>query len=273
MVDYVSTAGPSYSADPGLNLYDLRVSSGNNVDNAIKQMGKSPNVEFMFGVRRATVMSPSDNVAVNNANSLMFVNPEANGYFYPNEYQFTRPKYDFQTSHDTRSVSIRTGVDMKRSHSIHTFGSRNAHNPLNQILSNRYISNISGPMRPCSTVMRRSTVHRISETEDLYVPRESWLTSIYTKLPKSKTFCRFQLELLNLPLFASVGRFLEESATTNDCKAMLDRNSFLYALFKQFVPNNRIPVNKLSKYLHRLHKYEILATIEFNVSLPKTNYK
>ncbi len=129
-----------------------------------------------------------------------------------------------------------------------------------------------------------------SEASDYFVPRESWLTSLYVKMPKSKSFVRLQLELLNLPFFASVGRFLEDTCsvgarssskgrhhhhsgnencrTAEEEKTLLEKNSFLFALFNQYVPHNRIPLESLSKYVRRLQKYEILATIEFSVSDP-----
>ena len=100
---------------------------------------------------------------------------------------------------------------------------------------------------PAASSTRRLTISRLgsesTDSENYFVPRESWLTSLYVKLPKSKSFCRFQLELLNLPMFASVGQFLEQScSTTTDQKALLENNSFLFALFNQFVPHNRIRV-------------------------------
>lgn len=125
--------------------------------------------------------------------------------------------------------------------------------------------------------VRRSTVARLGsesgDSDSYFVPRESWLTSLYVKLPKSKSLFRLQLELLNLPLFASVHRFLEDTCTTTtDQKALLEENSFLFALFNQYVPHARIPVESLSKYIGRLQKYEILATIEFNVSVAPLAY-
>lgn len=218
------------------------------VELAINQMERVPSVEFMYSGKRSSDYSLPSRTS--------------RSVTYCLDQEFPRPKYTFQQSCiDNRIVS--QPIDVKRSHSVHALGSSST---MHQILTNRY--NPSGPIRGSAhnSTIRRSTVHRLSEAEDLYVPKESWLTTLYTKLPKSKTFCRFQLELLKMPLFASVGRFLEETATTDDCKAMLDRNSFLYSLFKQFVPDNRIPLNTLSKYVNRLHKHEILATIEFNVS-------
>ena len=50
---------------------------------------------------------------------------------------------------------------------------------------------------------------------------------------------------------------------------MLQSNSFMYAVFDQFVPHNRIMVNTLTKHVQRIRKYEILAIIEFNVSFIK----
>lgn len=128
-----------------------------------------------------------------------------------------------------------------------------------------------------------SAIFPDSEASSYFVPRESWLTSLYVKMPKSKSFFRLQLELLNLPFFASVNRFLEDTCSvgssrtsrhhSGDCrtaeeeKTLLEKNSFLFALFNQYVPHNRIPLESLSKYVRRLQKYEILATIEFSVSV------
>lgn len=136
-----------------------------------------------------------------------------------------------------------------------------------------------------TTTSRRLTVARLgsesgvdSETSSshYFVPRESWLTSLYVKMPKSKSLFRLQLGLLNTPLFASVGRFLEQTCSTSgtasglgtaeDERTLLEKNSFLFALFNQYVPHNRIPLESLSKYVRRLQKFEILATIEFSVS-------
>lgn len=132
-------------------------------------------------------------------------------------------------------------------------------------------SNRGGSFR--GSLRRRRTMHRLvgatnsgGQVEDQfdYRPPESLLTNLYLRLPKSKRFCQFQLKLLNLDLFKSVKETLDETACGD--KQMLEHNSFLFALFDQFVPHDRIPLDSLSKYVYRLHRYEILSTIEFNVS-------
>lgn len=100
-----------------------------------------------------------------------------------------------------------------------------------------------------------------------YHAKKSWLTSLYVQMPKSKRFCQIQLKLLNWPFFDSVKRWLEETAISD--VAILEQNSFLFALFNQCVPHERIDVNTLSKYVARLRKYDILSIIEFNVSIHK----
>ncbi|KPM09468.1 tyrosine-protein phosphatase-like protein 2 [Sarcoptes scabiei] len=155
----------------------------------------------------------------------------------------------------------------RRSHSIHVFDFSGSDPSYSIDMRSKDSSVRYGSMGTTATNSssnRRQTIHRFARTpEDFYIPKESWLASVYLKLPKSKKFCRFQLKLLNLPLFASTVRYLEETATGED-KESVRNNSFLYTVFKQFVPHNRILIQTLSKHVNRLRKYEILAIIEFN---------
>ncbi|OTF83759.1 hypothetical protein BLA29_009015, partial [Euroglyphus maynei] len=243
------------------------------IDEAITRMMSDPPIEFLCNKMckysgdinsigtDTTTTNNDNNQEVDNLPALI----DGRG-----PYLYSKPRYRFQTSHDNNHLSVPSMASKsltRRSHSIHVIESNtNSIIALHPIKTMKIINN-NGLIRSntfSSNANRRSTIHRFTETsDDLYVPKESWLTSIYIKLPKSKSFCRFQLKLLNLPLFASTVRYLEETATGEN-KDMLQSNSFLYAVFNQFVPHNRIMVNTLSKHVRRIRKYEILAVIEFN---------
>lgn len=244
------------------------------IDEAISQMVPDPPVEFLCNkmckfsgdITSIGMDTITDNDNQEN-NSLPASKDGRESYLY------AKPRYRFQTSHDNHHLSVPSMASTsltRRSHSIHVIESSINSIALHPTKTVKTNNNGLIPNNTFSSnTNRRSTIHRFTETsDDLYVPKESWLTSIYIKLPKSKSFCRFQLKLLNLPLFASTVRYLEETATGEN-KEMLQSNSFLYAVFDQFVPHNRIMVNTLSKHVRRIRKYEILAVIEFNVSIFK----
>lgn len=222
------------------------------ISEAIDHMKRVPSIEFICcsSKRLPDQFSIPDNVEKISKASV----DESNLYM--------RTNYRLHSSPDAKlTVPVQGSPLTRRSHSIHIvdsnhrYSNRSSKSPTNCQLT-----------RSATINQRRSTIHRfLNQDEDIYVPKQSWLTSIYIKMPKSKSFCHFQLKLLNLPLFASTVRYLEETATGNN-KEMLQSNSFLYAVFNQFVPHNRILVNTLSKHVRRIRKHEILAIIEFNVN-------
>lgn len=220
------------------------------INEAIEHMKRVPSIEFICCSTKQ-LPDDGDNAERNVSKPCA---DESNLYI--------RTNYRLHSSPDAKlTVPVQGSPLTRRSHSIHIVDSNHRYN-------NRSTKSPSNGQLIRSTAMnqRRSTIHRIlNQDEDIYVPKQSWLTSIYIKMPKSKSFCHFQLKLLNLPLFASTVRYLEETATGNN-KEMLQSNSFLYAVFNQFVPHNRILVNTLSKHVRRIRKHEILAIIEFNVS-------
>ncbi|XP_046914794.2 receptor-type tyrosine-protein phosphatase epsilon isoform X2 [Dermatophagoides farinae] len=250
------------------------------IDEAITRMVSDPPIEFLCSNIRKysgdiTSIGTDNCNGENNDNQENDILPALIKSREP--YLYAKPRYRFQTSHDNHHLSVPSMASTsltRRSHSIHVIESSNnsmALHPVKTIIKTTNNGLIPTNNTHLSNTNRRSTIHRFTETsDDLYVPKESWLTSIYIKLPKSKSFCRFQLKLLNLPLFASTVRYLEETATGEN-KEMLQSNSFLYAVFNQFVPHNRIMVNTLSKHVRRIRKYEILAVIEFNFLRTSSN--
>ncbi len=70
--------------------------------------------------------------------------------------------------------------------------------------------------------------------------------AFYTKLPKSESFHKMQLTLLNSGLL---------SINSEDPESAIN----------ELIPQTRMELSKFRKYVHRIRRYDVLTRIEFKV--------